>query len=198
MKYLLGLLGVVLASTGVWAAEQMTMYATLSMPVASFWTVETTSNEPIVIGADQPVLNLWAGTNTGKGDIKVTDPSNFYVQTLKMEGDTTFEVGESKKWYVDSLTLGNQGQATFKGDLMAKTLQLSSTNEIEVSNKLVFGTSFDTPVTVSEAQFGNVTLIHSSENAKDTFHFDAENLTLSGTSCEITAENKKVCITLAP
>ena len=48
MKYITGLLGVLVACSAAWAApETMEIYATLSAPIASFWEIKTEGCNPV-------------------------------------------------------------------------------------------------------------------------------------------------------
>ena len=197
MKYLLGLLGLFFAFTCVWAApEEMTMYATLSAPMASFWNVKTLGENPVTMGNDTS-LNLWAGDGeeNEKGTLSVSsnEENTFYIDILNMGDKTQFEVGAATIWYVQEVTIGNEGKATFDGDVIIKTLNFSEgvtgTQEITVNNegKLILGSG-----ALDKTKSLSFSKVEVAIGDNEKFDFYAENQNLSTKSVKTTNDTDKI------
>ncbi len=147
MKYVLGLLGILLLNTYGWAVEkqgttpteEMTIYATLSAPMASFWEIKTGTGEESLTMPANSQLNL--GVSTGKGGTVTTNGTSDDPDTITnvwMEKGTTLKVGSNVGWSVPALKIGPKGTATINGGLIANQLNIGSSaeNEITVENKM--------------------------------------------------------------
>ncbi len=135
MKYTAGVLGLLLLAG--WAGaepEKMTMYATLSAPIGSFWQVETKTCEPVVMPANSQ-LNLGNvaidGTlGSSGGNIAIQNTVKpLTISTLRMEKDTKLSVGNNARWIVTTLQIAPSGTFTLNGDLIVNKLSLSLKND---------------------------------------------------------------------
>lgn len=162
MKYILGLLGLFLTYTYVWAApEAMTMYATLSAPIASFWEVKTERCEPVTMPANSQLnlgtvqycadstCNATRAASTG-GEIKLQGKP-FEISNLYMEKDTSLQLGSSAKWMVDTINIAPGANVTVAGGLIIDTLNLTSqttgsqTITLTIGSNLRLGNSVSAP-----------------------------------------------------
>ena len=188
MRYL-GLVGLFFVSTCVWAEpETMTMYATLSDPIASFWEVETKGNAPTVMSKGKLVLGIETcsdGSSNG-GTIRLLSTagqaSAFTVDTLEMAGSTYFAVGKESNedgnkvmWKLGELKVGSGGKAVFNGDLIVNRLTLppptAAAMEIGVDGTLFLGSEISgTEVIAPDASFSSIQLGQS--NNKFVFEGD--------------------------
>ncbi|MBR2082158.1 MAG: hypothetical protein IJ876_04005 [Elusimicrobiaceae bacterium] len=141
MKYIAGLLGVMLLGSQVWAApEQMTMYATLSAPIASFREVKTELMDRPVTPKTE--LNVGSRESTG-GAIKLKGNRPLEITNLWMENKTTLNI-RANKWWVDKLIVADKGNVTINGYLIASELknvsngdfQINVSKNLRVGNKL--------------------------------------------------------------
>lgn len=137
MKYTLGLLGVLLTCTSLWAApEEMTMYTTLSAPIASFWKVSAYyPMQPVTMPVGS-TLNLGAPctnsdpncTGTQSDAINLKDQATLYIETLAMADDTVLSIeGKDNKpatWLVQTLEIKADGEVLFGGQVLVDTLTL--------------------------------------------------------------------------
>ena len=131
MKYTIGVLGLLLVSSCVWAEpETMTMYSTLSAPIGSFWQVETKTCETVVMPA-QSQLNLGSVATDGSvgssgGNISVQGTKPISITKLRMEKGTKLQVSSNARWMVSTLKIAPSATFTLNGDLIANKLTLKN------------------------------------------------------------------------
>ncbi len=134
MKYTVGVLGLLLVSSCVWAEpETMTMYSTLSAPMGSFWKVETASCNPVVMPSNSQ-LNLGqvatggsAGSSGGAIVVQGTKPIS--IAKLRMEKGTKLQVSNNARWMVSTLKIAPKATFNLQGNLVANELELTNINE---------------------------------------------------------------------
>ena len=175
MKYSVGLLGLLLASS-VWAAaEEMTMYATLSAPIASFWSVETQSQscgDSDAMFSGEVNLGTTSSTN-GTIQLKGRQEGNqlLTVENLYMGKGATLQLGPNKRWIVSTLLIGSKGKVTLGGNLIVNQLYLyapqGDNTTITVSNTLRVGSN----ITVPQATFTKIETANCSSPTNKKFCF---------------------------
>ncbi len=151
MKSKLAVLGSLFVASLGWAAPQeFTFVTTLSSPVASFKEIETKYTQvPTEFGNDTEV-NL-GSPQSGSGTIVIQGGAPVQIDQLAMEQDTTFSVGNNKKWIVDYLTIGADGEVSPQSASIQK-LQVPSGSKLTVNQKL----KMPGPVVLNEDSSGSV------------------------------------------
>lgn len=142
MKYRMGLVGILFACSNLWAApEEMTMYATLSAPIASFWSVKTAGCDPVVM-PNNSQLNLGFVTGAASnaaalGNINLIGNKPLSITKLYMQKNTKFQVSGTElsdtKWLVQTLNIAHGASATVGGGLIVNKLELPVTDTQEVT-----------------------------------------------------------------
>lgn len=170
MKYILGLLGLFLTYTCAWAApEAMTMYATLSAPIASFWEVKTERCEPVTMPANSQLnlgtvqyctdnaCNATRAASTG-GTITLQGKP-FEISNLYMEKNTSLQIGSSAKWMVDTINIAPGANVTVAGGLIVNTLNLTSQTTSPKTITLTIGSNLrlDNNVSAPYGEFKKIT-----------------------------------------
>ncbi len=136
MKSKLTVLGVLLLGPFGWAApQQFTFVTVLSSPVASFKEIETKYTQVPTEFVAGSQVNL-GSFKSGSGSITIEGGAPVQIDKLNMEEDTTFSVGDNKKWIVDSLTIGADGEVAPQSAHI-QTLTVPSGSTLKVTKNLI-------------------------------------------------------------
>lgn len=136
MKAKLAVWGTLFVASFGWAAPQeFTFVTTLSAPVASFKEIETQyAGVPTEFGNNAEV-NL-GSSKSGTGEIHIEGGNPVRINQLEMEENTTFSVGDDKKWIVDELTIGKDGEVEAQSAHI-QTLEVPSGSTLTVKGNLI-------------------------------------------------------------
>ena len=146
MKSKLAVIGSLFVACLGWAAPQeYTFVSTLSSPVASFKEIETKYTQVPTEFGNGTEVNL-GSTRSGSGTVAVNGGAPVSIGQLVMEKNTTFAVGNSNKWIVDSLTIGTGGEVSPQSAHI-QTLQVPSGSTLSVDQTL----RMSGPVNISQA-----------------------------------------------
>lgn len=105
-------LGVMLVSSWAWGAPQeLRFVSTLSSPIGSFKEVVAKDcHVQVKFPRNEGIGEVNIGSSRSSGGSVSIQGRPFLVQNLWMEEDTTFRVGDTSKWIVNTVTLGNYGE----------------------------------------------------------------------------------------
>ena len=207
MKYITGLLGVLVACSAAWAApETMEIYATLSAPIASFWEIKTEGCNPVSMPSGSQ-LNLGfvsasgdssAVSSTG-GTVNLKGNKPLSITKLRMEKGSSFQVGGNAKWLVSTIKLAPTGTANFGGGLIVNQLSLDPNNkltankQLTVSSALRLGSNTITPI----GEFSTINTNNGNSCSSGDFCFSGSSgpgtASWSKVNCSINERNTSYC-----